>query len=117
MRAVETVRALRLVPGDDAAPERDTEGRVAVASESALRSNGASRRLQVVGSSAATAQPAMAASPRVAAIDPDDPALARVRGAGGPEDNANYSCGCGYIFDAPVSTTVACPHCGESQAW
>ena len=33
------------------------------------------------------------------------------------EDTATYSCGCGYVFTAPVSTTVDCPHCGAGQAW
>jgi hypothetical protein len=28
-----------------------------------------------------------------------------------------YSCECGYIFQAAVSTSVGCPHCGGSQAW
>ena len=41
----------------------------------------------------------------------------RVREFGGPVDQAQYSCDCGYVFDAAVSTTVACPHCGSSQAW
>jgi predicted Zn-ribbon and HTH transcriptional regulator len=46
-----------------------------------------------------------------------DPAVQRVREAGGPVDQASYICSCGYVFVAPVSTTVACPHCGSSQAW
>ena len=46
-----------------------------------------------------------------------DPAVARVREAGGPIDHASYSCQCGYVFYAPVSTTVSCPHCGVGQAW
>ncbi len=46
-----------------------------------------------------------------------DPAVARVREAGGPVDHASYSCPCGCVFDAPVSTTVCCPHCGAGQAW
>jgi hypothetical protein len=46
-----------------------------------------------------------------------DPAVARVREAGGPVDHASYSCQCGCVFDAPVSTTVCCPHCGVGQAW
>ena len=33
------------------------------------------------------------------------------------EDTATYSCNCGYVFTAPVSTTVGCPHCGSDQAW
>jgi hypothetical protein len=43
---------------------------------------------------------------RVAATDPD-PAL----------DTAVYSCGCGFVFEADVSTSVGCPHCGDQQAW
>jgi hypothetical protein len=46
-----------------------------------------------------------------------DPAVARVREAGGPVDEAAYSCECGYLFSAAVSTTVCCPHCGAGQAW
>jgi len=46
-----------------------------------------------------------------------DPAVARARAAGGPVDHASYSCGCGYLFVAAVSTTVLCPHCGTGQAW
>lgn len=46
-----------------------------------------------------------------------DPVVARVREAGGPVDRASYSCECGYVFCAPVSTTVSCPHCGAGQAW
>jgi predicted Zn-ribbon and HTH transcriptional regulator len=46
-----------------------------------------------------------------------DPAAARVRQAGGPLDRASYACNCGYVFVAPVTTTVACPHCQAQQAW
>lgn len=46
-----------------------------------------------------------------------DPAVQRAREAGGPVDMACYSCECGYQFQAPVSTTVTCPHCGTGQAW
>ena len=46
-----------------------------------------------------------------------DPAVERVRGAGGPIDHAAYACSCGFQFSAAVSTTVACPHCGADQAW
>jgi DNA-directed RNA polymerase subunit RPC12/RpoP len=28
-----------------------------------------------------------------------------------------YTCSCGYVFEADVSTSVACPHCGTGQAW
>ncbi|MGN6188623.1 MAG: hypothetical protein ACTHOE_06970 [Conexibacter sp.] len=43
--------------------------------------------------------------------------LTRERAAGGPEDRAAYCCSCGCVFEAPVSTTVDCPHCGGAQAW
>jgi hypothetical protein len=33
------------------------------------------------------------------------------------QDAALYTCGCGYIFTAPVTTSVGCPHCGCAQAW
>jgi hypothetical protein len=48
---------------------------------------------------------------------PSDPAAQRVREAGGPIDRASYTCMCGYVFLAPVSTTVQCPHCSAAQAW
>ena len=41
----------------------------------------------------------------------------RERDAGGPQDRAAYCCSCGFVFEAPVSTTVGCPHCGDTQAW
>ncbi|HTB71280.1 MAG TPA: hypothetical protein VK707_09890 [Solirubrobacteraceae bacterium] len=46
-----------------------------------------------------------------------DLAVQRARNAGGPLDEASYACACGYVFRAPVSTTVACPHCRAQQAW
>ncbi|HYM45544.1 MAG TPA: hypothetical protein VES65_05210 [Solirubrobacteraceae bacterium] len=46
-----------------------------------------------------------------------DLAVARVREAGGPVDNASYACACGLVFAAAVSTTVVCPRCGARQAW
>lgn len=52
-----------------------------------------------------------------ARLPESDLAVGRARSAGGPQDLASYTCGCGYCFSAPVSTTVACPHCGASQAW
>ena len=33
------------------------------------------------------------------------------------QDQATYACRCGYVFEAPVSTSVGCPHCGDEQAW
>lgn len=40
-----------------------------------------------------------------------------LRQGGAPQDRALYSCGCGYAFDALVSTSVDCPQCGDRQAW
>jgi rubrerythrin len=41
----------------------------------------------------------------------------RLRASGGPNDRAQYTCGCGYVWETDVSASVACPHCGASQAW
>lgn len=41
----------------------------------------------------------------------------RARESGGPMDRAEYSCACGMVFQADVSTSVACPHCSTTQAW
>jgi hypothetical protein len=41
----------------------------------------------------------------------------RRREAGAPTDAAMYSCDCGFVFKALVSTSVDCPHCGGAQAW
>ena len=41
----------------------------------------------------------------------------REREAAGGEDVATYTCTCGFHWEAPVSTTIACPHCGAGQAW
>jgi hypothetical protein len=49
----------------------------------------------------------------VRAVRPED----RVRRAGGPEDNATYTCDCGYVFEAEVTASVTCPHCHAAQAW
>jgi hypothetical protein len=32
-------------------------------------------------------------------------------------DVALYNCSCGLVFEAPVSTSVGCPHCGVHLAW
>jgi hypothetical protein len=57
------------------------------------------------------------AAPKPAAPQPRDIAVERVRAAGGPLDEASYTCECGFLFAAPVSTTVVCPHCSAPQAW
>jgi predicted Zn-ribbon and HTH transcriptional regulator len=41
----------------------------------------------------------------------------RRRGAEPLEDTALYNCQCGFVFHAPVSTSVGCPHCSATQAW
>ena len=41
----------------------------------------------------------------------------RLRESGGPDDRAMYTCSCGYVFEADVTTSVTCPHCGAGQAW
>jgi hypothetical protein len=48
---------------------------------------------------------------------PELKAEKRARESGGPEDRAFYSCSCGFAFEADVSTSVSCPHCGAGQAW
>jgi hypothetical protein len=45
------------------------------------------------------------------------PVRRRRREAGGMQDEAVYTCQCGFVFHAPVSTSVGCPHCGGAQAW
>ena len=65
---------------------------------------------------AVQAPAAVSAQPRAAAPSMDS-AEQRVRDAGGPVDQASYSCACGLLFQAKVSTTVSCPHCGAGQAW
>jgi hypothetical protein len=51
------------------------------------------------------------------ALADDHAAERRHRESVAPEDTALYSCSCGFQFQAPVSTSVACPHCGTGQAW
>jgi hypothetical protein len=41
----------------------------------------------------------------------------RLRASGGPSDRAQYACGCGFVWEADVSASVSCPHCGAAQAW
>lgn len=53
-----------------------------------------------------------AAAPR-----PEPAPLPSRRSDPGPEDRAVYTCGCGLVFSAAVSTSVGCPHCGHAQAW
>jgi hypothetical protein len=64
-----------------------------------------------------TVRRAVTVNAEVAPHQPPASPQARERAAGGPEDLAAYRCACGYVFEAPVSTTVGCPHCGGTQAW
>jgi hypothetical protein len=41
----------------------------------------------------------------------------RTRQGGPTQDHALYTCQCGFVFEAAVSTSVGCPHCGGTQAW
>ncbi|MFL5843408.1 MAG: hypothetical protein ACJ762_01865 [Solirubrobacteraceae bacterium] len=66
--------------------------------------------------SAPRAAPAPTPAPAPPVVE-DHPHERRARESGGPIDNAQYSCSCGYVFQAAVSTSVACPHCGTGQAW
>jgi hypothetical protein len=45
------------------------------------------------------------------------PGRERNKRANVSQDAATYSCSCGFIFKAAVTTSVGCPHCGSSQAW
>jgi rubrerythrin len=56
-------------------------------------------------------------SPAPPEAEPDLADERRMRESGGPDDRAVYTCSCGYVFEADVSTSVTCPHCGTGQAW
>ena len=68
------------------------------------------RRPHVFGRPAEVEAPA----PRIA---DEHAAERRHRESVAPEDTAHYSCSCGFQFQASVSTSVCCPHCGTGQAW
>jgi hypothetical protein len=51
------------------------------------------------------------------AVPAERPPQRRARASGGPIDRAQYACACGFVFEAAVSTSVTCPHCGAGQAW
>jgi hypothetical protein len=56
-------------------------------------------------------------SPPAPSADDDLVDERRLRESGGPDDRAMYNCSCGYVFEADVTTSVTCPHCGTGQAW
>ena len=74
------------------------------------------RRPHVFGRPGADEVEPAAAAPVPAPAD-DHPAERRHRDSVMPEDTALYACSCGYQFQASVSTSVSCPHCGTGQAW
>ena len=78
-------------------------------SESRPRGGGLLRRPHV---SPAPAEPEPEPAPGVDLSDER-----RARESGGPDDRAMYTCSCGYVFEADVTTSVTCPHCGTGQAW
>jgi hypothetical protein len=56
--------------------------------------------------------------PSRASVQSTEPPAARPTRHGGPSlDTAIYNCHCGFVFQASVSTSVGCPHCGGTQAW
>lgn len=63
------------------------------------------------------AEPATEPQPAAAGGEDDLYDERRLRASGGPNDRAQYTCGCGFVWEADVSASVACPHCGASQAW
>jgi hypothetical protein len=79
------------------------------------------RRPHIFGRPAVDVEPAppVPASAAEAPEQPIDEHLAerRHRASVTPEDTALYGCSCGFQFQAPVSTSVSCPHCGTGQAW
>jgi hypothetical protein len=55
--------------------------------------------------------------PRTRAKAAASPGRERNKRANVSEDAALYSCSCGYVFKAAVTTSVGCPHCGSAQPW
>ncbi len=78
------------------------------------RSEGTRRRRQGAGRSEAATRRYEA--PAASRPDPAPP-RGRRRELGPLQDQALYACACGYVFEATVSTSVDCPHCGDTQAW
>jgi hypothetical protein len=85
--------------------------------DAARRAEGARDGAAPAGAAAARLSPAPAREPAAPDLAAPDPAAQRVRAAGGPLDQACYTCACGVVFAAEVTTTVACPRCGGAQAW
>jgi len=71
----------------------------------------------VRGRDKGTAQRAEGSESTATAAMPEPRRADRRRELGPLQDQAQYSCSCGFVFEAPVSTSVGCPHCGANQAW
>jgi hypothetical protein len=77
------------------------------ASDAGARTDSAPRRGAASPDSVPDAPAGSSAAVGASSVPEADPSL----------DSAVYSCSCGYVFEAQVSTSVDCPHCGASQAW
>jgi hypothetical protein len=75
------------------------------------------RRHLVVVPAPVTGQAPPQPPPRTASAELERVTERRHRASVTPLDRALYRCDCGYQFHAAVSASVACPHCGDSQAW
>ena len=70
------------------------------------------------GSAPVRPEPSVAPATEPAPVDEDELFdERRLRASGGPNDRAQYACACGFVWETDVSASVACPHCGASQAW
>ena len=86
--------------------------------QSETRHRGGFTRRTSLGRREPPAAPAPAEQPAPAADAEDELAdERRLRASGGPNDRAQYACGCGYVWETDVSASVACPHCGAALAW
>ena len=64
-----------------------------------------------------THSPSPASGLAAGAAPPSPRSRERNKRANVSQDAALYSCACGYVFKAAVTTSVGCPHCGTDQAW
>jgi len=62
-------------------------------------------------------RPRRAANHAAPTQTPGAPRARSVEARDANADSACYACSCGYVFNAAVSTSVSCPHCGARQAW
>ena len=75
-----------------------------------------SRRRRDEDSVQAHERPVTEPEPQDRSRRPNGPENRELR-SGGPQDQALYICRCGSAFQAVVSASVRCPHCGDPQAW